>query len=115
MTHVMSHPTRLRAIRDTCKAIRQAEFPWTADTVYLNNAAIGPIPERTRAALDQFNAKRTAPHLLPDRDIIGLLQVARDLVGQLINAESGEVALIPGDEALARVRRLLTEHPTVQK
>ena len=93
MTHVVSHPTRLRAIRDTCKAIRQAEFPWTADTVYLNNASIGPIPERTRAALDQFNAKRTAPHLLPDRDMQGLLQAGRDLVGQLINAEPGEVAL----------------------
>src|SRR5260370_6568683 len=95
MTHVVSPPTRLRAIRDTCKRIRQAEFPWTSDTAYLNNASIGPIPERTRAALEQFNAKRTAPHLLPDPDMQGLLQSGRDLVGQLIHAEPGEVALAP--------------------
>jgi len=29
--------------------------------IYLNNASIGPIPERTRRALDEFTAKRTAP------------------------------------------------------
>src|SRR5690349_17357066 len=93
MTDVAYHPTRIRAVRDTCRALRAAEFPWTADTVYLNNASIGPIPERTRRALDQFTAKRTAPHLLPDRDLQGLLQVARELAAQFINADPGEIAL----------------------
>src|SRR5213079_973142 len=51
MTDIAYHPTRLRALRDTFRALRAAEFPWTADTVYLNNASIGPIPERTRRAL----------------------------------------------------------------
>src|SRR5207245_6236281 len=60
MTDIAYHPTRLRALRDTFRALRAAEFPWTADTVYLNNASIGPIPERTRRALDEFTAKRTA-------------------------------------------------------
>ena len=69
MTDIAYHPTRLRALRDTFRALRAAEFPWTADTVYLNNASIGPIPERTRRALDEFTAKRTAPHLLPDREL----------------------------------------------
>src|ERR1041385_6016927 len=50
-----------RSLRDQFRALRAAEFPWTADTVYLNNASIGPIPERTRRALDEFTAKRTAP------------------------------------------------------
>jgi hypothetical protein len=31
------------ALRDVA-ALRAAEFPWTAETVYLNNASIGPIP-----------------------------------------------------------------------
>ena len=31
--------------------LRAAEFPWTSDTVYLNNASIGPLPERTRLTL----------------------------------------------------------------
>ncbi|HUL49334.1 MAG TPA: aminotransferase class V-fold PLP-dependent enzyme [Gemmatimonadales bacterium] len=93
MTEIAYHPTRLRALRESFRALRAAEFPWTADTVYLNNASIGPIPERTRRALDEFTAKRTAPHLLPDRDLQGGLQSAREAVAQLINAEPGEIAL----------------------
>jgi selenocysteine lyase/cysteine desulfurase len=93
MTDVTYHPTRLRALRESFRALRTAEFPWTADTVYLNNASIGPIPERTRRALDQFTAKRTAPHLLPDRDIVAMMQGARELVAELINADAGEIAL----------------------
>src|SRR3970040_46762 len=51
MTDIAYHPTRVKALRESFRALRAAEFPWTADTVYLNNAAIGPIPERTRRAL----------------------------------------------------------------
>src|SRR5437016_2780415 len=93
MTDIAYHPTRLRAVRDSFRALRAAEFPWTADTVYLNNAAIGPIPERTRRTLDEFTAKRTAPHLLPDRELLAGLHSAREAVAQLINAETGEIAL----------------------
>jgi len=93
MTDIAYHPTRLRALRDTFRALRATEFPWTADTVYLNNASIGPIRERTRRALDEFTARRTAPHLLPDRELQAGLQAAREAVAQLINAEPCEIAL----------------------
>src|SRR5438093_6507929 len=93
MTDIAYHPTRLRALRDQFRALRAAEFPWTADTVYLNNAAIGPIPERTRRALDEFTAKRTAPHLLPDRELQAGLQAARVAVARFLNAEPDEIAL----------------------
>jgi len=93
MTDIAYHPTRLRALRDQFRALRAAEFPWTADTVYLNNANIGPIPERTRRALDEFTAKRTAPHLLPDRELQAGLQAARVAVARLLNAEPAEIAL----------------------
>src|SRR3989449_1838178 len=93
MTDIAYHPTRLRALRDSFRALRATEFPWTADTVYLNTASIGPIPERARRALDEFTAKRTAPHLLPDRELLGGLQAAREAVARLINAETGEIAL----------------------
>ena len=93
MTDIAYHPTRIRALRDTFRALRAAEFPWTADTVYLNNASIGPIPERTRRALDEFTAKRTAPHLLPDRELLGGLQTARETIASLVNADTGEIAL----------------------
>lgn len=93
MTDVAFHPTKLKALRESLRHLRASEFPWTADTVYLNNASIGPIPERTRRILDAFNAKRTAPHLLPDRDLFAGLQAARDAAARLINADTGEIAL----------------------
>src|SRR5207302_8091467 len=93
MTDIAYHPTRLRALRDQFRALRAAEFPWTAETVYLNNASIGPIPERTRRVLDEFTAKRTAPHLLPDRELQAGLQASRVAVAHLINADPTEIAL----------------------
>jgi len=93
VTEIAYHPTHVRALRETFKALRTSEFPWTADTVYLNNASIGPIPERTRRALDEFTAKRTAPHLLPDRELFGGLAAARLGIAQLINADPSEIAL----------------------
>ena len=93
MTHVTLHPTKVKALRESLRHLRASEFPWTADTVYLNNASIGPIPERTRRILDAFNARRTAPHLLPDRDLFAALQAARDAAARLINADTGEIAL----------------------
>ncbi len=93
MTEIAYHPTRLRALRESVRALRATEFPWTADTVYLNNASVGPIPERTRRALDEFTAKRTAPHLLPDRELFAGLAAARLGIADLLNADPGEIAL----------------------
>ncbi len=93
MTNVAVHPAKVKVLREKLRALRDAEFPWTADTVYLNNASIGPIPERTRRILDAFNAKRMAPHLLPDRDLQAGLQAARDVAARLVNADTGEIAL----------------------
>lgn len=74
-------------------AIRAAEFPWTEGTVYLNNASIGPLPERTRLALDEFNRRRAAPYLLPDRELFGLLAESRRLAARLIGASPEEIGL----------------------
>ncbi|MGH7530562.1 MAG: aminotransferase class V-fold PLP-dependent enzyme [Gemmatimonadales bacterium] len=93
MTQIAYHPSHVRALRETFRGLRAAEFPWTADTIYFNHAAIGPIPERTRRALDEFTAKRTAPHLLPERELFGALAAARLGVAQLLNADPSEVAL----------------------
>jgi cysteine desulfurase/selenocysteine lyase len=73
--------------------LRRTEFPWTADTIYLNNASIGPLPERTRCALEAFNRKRAAPHQLPDRDIMAMMSGSRRLVADLIGAVPEEIAL----------------------
>jgi cysteine desulfurase/selenocysteine lyase len=73
--------------------LRRTEFPWTQDTIYLNHASIGPLPERTRIVLDEFNRKRAAPFQLPDRDILSTMAESRRLAAELIGAVPEEIAL----------------------
>ncbi len=73
--------------------LRRTEFPWTADTTYLNNASVGPLPERTRLVLEAFNRKRAAPFQLPDRDLFALMAQSRRLLAELIGASPEEIAL----------------------
>jgi cysteine desulfurase / selenocysteine lyase len=74
-------------------ALRQNEFPWTDQTVYLNNASVGPLPERTRKVLEGFNQRRAAPFQLPDRDLMQIMAESRRLCAQLIGAVPEEIAL----------------------
>ena len=74
-------------------ALRQAEFPWADETVYLNHASIGPLPERTRLALEAFNRRRATPFRLPDRDLFATLTDARRLIAQLVAATPEEIGL----------------------
>ena len=74
-------------------ALRRDEFPWAAETTYLNHASIGPLPERTRRVLDEFNRRRAMPFLLPDRDLFGTIAESRRLIAALLNASPEEIAL----------------------
>ena len=73
--------------------VRSTEFPWTSDAVYLNAAGIGPLPERSRRAVEEFAALRAAPHRLSDKMLYATLAESRRLAAALINAEPGEIAL----------------------
>jgi cysteine desulfurase / selenocysteine lyase len=73
--------------------LRRVEFPWADETVYLNHASIGPLPERTRLALDAFNRRRATPFRLPDRDLFGTLTESRRLIAELVSATPEEIAL----------------------
>lgn len=75
------------------RALRAAEFPELAETIYLNSASTGPLPECARRALDIFNRRRGAPHLLPDEEIFAMLDQSRALLAQLVNADVDEIAL----------------------
>jgi cysteine desulfurase/selenocysteine lyase len=77
------------------RALRDREFPWTAATTYLAAASVGPLPERTRLAVEAFNAKRTAPHLLPDRDLLAVHAAARAAAARLLGAAPATIALAP--------------------
>jgi selenocysteine lyase/cysteine desulfurase len=74
-------------------ALVAAEFPWTADATFLNSASTGPLPERSRRAVDAFNAKRATPYLLPDADLFAIFTESRELAARLLNAEPREIAL----------------------
>jgi len=74
-------------------ALRREEFPWADETVYLNHASIGPLPERTRMALEAFNRRRATPFRLPDRDLFGTLTESRRLIAHLLSVTPEEIGL----------------------
>jgi cysteine desulfurase/selenocysteine lyase len=73
--------------------LRRTEFPWTRETTYLNHASVGPLPERTRVSLEEFNRKRAAPFQLPDRELMATMATSRRLAAELIGADPHEIAL----------------------
>lgn len=77
------------------EALRKAEFPWATrgDAIYLNNASTGPLPERSRRALDDYNRVRAEPHRITDEMQFGTLARGRELIARMIGASSEEIAL----------------------
>lgn len=78
---------------DICRTLRAEEFPWTDETIYLNNASVGPIPERTRRVLEAFNARRAEPYRFTDPELQGMLADGRAAAARLLNADVREIAL----------------------
>ena len=76
-------------------ALRAREYPWEArgDAAHFDHAAVGPLPQRARDALDAYALKRAEPHRLGAEDFFPVLDRARVLVAGLIGATPGEVAL----------------------
>ncbi len=64
------------------------------------------LPTDVRAELAERLIASLADDASPEIAEAQLAEVRR----RIAQVESGEVALIPGDEALARVRRLLADH-----
>jgi cysteine desulfurase / selenocysteine lyase len=73
--------------------LRSSEFPGSAEQIYLNHASTGPLPERTRRALEACNRDHGLPFRLPDDRLQGILADARLRAARLINAELDEIAL----------------------
>lgn len=64
------------------------------------------LPPEARAELTERLVKSLAQDISPEITSAQLAEVRR----RIAQVESGEVELIPGDEALARVRNLLAQH-----
>ena len=77
------------------EAMREREFPWEARgvAVHFDHAAVGPLPQRTRDALDAYGLKRAEPHRFRAEDFFPVLDRGRELVARLIGASAGEIAL----------------------
>ena len=64
------------------------------------------LPPDVRAEFTERLVASLAEDISPEITRAQLAEVRR----RIAQVESGEIALIPGDEALARVRNLLAEH-----
>ena len=72
------------------------EFPQTGpDVIYLNAAAVGPLPARTVAELDYWIRLRAEPWRIQLDEQFNALAKARSLSASLIGADSREIALVP--------------------
>lgn len=77
------------------ETLRSREFPWEArgEAAHFDHAAVGPLPQRARQALDAHTAKRAEPHRLTGDDFFPALDRARARIARLIGASVGEIAL----------------------
>ncbi len=76
--------------------LRAREFPWAArgDAIYLNNAATGPLPERTVRAITGILALRAEPYRLTYEHEASTLRRARELAARLVAGSASEIALM---------------------
>ena len=77
------------------EALRAREFPWatSGETIYLNHASTGPLPQRSVDVVAEWGRLRSNPQRLPQDLQFGTLARTRSLIGELIGADAGEIAL----------------------
>ncbi len=73
--------------------LRRMEFPWTAETIYMDNAATGPLPERTQTVLHDLTVRRSDLSKLQELDLFELLNDTRAVAAHLVNAGTDEISL----------------------
>src|SRR5437868_5708310 len=76
------------------KALRKTEFPWADQRIYLDHASLGPLPQRTLKAINEFNARRAIPFQVVPDDFSTIPGAARAAAAQLINADVEEIGLV---------------------
>jgi cysteine desulfurase/selenocysteine lyase len=80
---------------DTALATYRTEFPFlNSGKVYLNHAAISPLPSRTRAAVERYLALRSRERVDPYEGLAALTQDTKARIGRLINAPADRIAFV---------------------
>ena len=69
------------------------------ESIYLNAASTGPLPERSVLAQHAFTRKRAAPHRMSHEEQFGVLSACRTQLAALVRADVGEIALAPNTGA----------------
>ena len=77
---------------------RAREYAWSSSRIYLNAASFAPIPERSKRAIDAFNARRRDASLT-DADLVTPQHRSRAAAAALIGASAEEIALTPNTNA----------------
>jgi cysteine desulfurase / selenocysteine lyase len=78
-------------------AVRSQEYRWTGERIYLNAASYGPLPERARAATEEFDRRRQRAELA-DPDFLESQVRARRAAARLVGAVETEIALVPNTQ-----------------
>ncbi len=78
------------------EGFQHREFPWAArgEAVYLDHAATGPLPQRTRDAMAAYAPRRAEPFRLQPDDYFPVLARARERAAALIGARPACIALM---------------------
>ncbi|HEU4885697.1 MAG TPA: aminotransferase class V-fold PLP-dependent enzyme [Longimicrobium sp.] len=77
------------------RALREREFPSVARTPWLNAASMGPLPERSRRAIDEYNRRRSDVGSLRGEHFEPVLARCRRAAARLVGADEDEIALLP--------------------
>ncbi len=97
------------------ESLRTAEYPtWKGDAAFLNAASFGPMPERSRVAIEWLNQAQTDAFAASTYDQHEGLRLSRASIAKLIGTDSAHIALTPNtnvginigaDLALQRARK----------
>lgn len=71
------------------------QFPFlSSGKVYLNHAAISPLPSTTTAAVEQYLTRRSRERVDPYEGLVSLTQETKLRIGRLINATADRIAFV---------------------
>ena len=77
--------------------VRDVEFPHLGGCTFLNAASFGPLPVRTRAAVeDLLRMRAEEPQRFAAHDLFGEMDRCRRAAARLVGARPDEIALGPG-------------------
>jgi selenocysteine lyase/cysteine desulfurase len=76
--------------------LRAREYPWTlsGDTVFLNHASTGPLPQRAVDVIDEWGRLRSEPWRISLETQLGTLATGRELCARFIGASADEIAMM---------------------